>query len=389
MITKNSHSEQILGMPASNQRNPRIQPASKSERMILDIVRRHRAISRAAISLETDLAQQSVHRLVEQLIGRGLLQAGEAIRNGRGQPSPRIELVREAAYTIGVAVNTDSIAVCLADLGCHIIEQVQIQTPPMSRNASLVSVSDTIDRLLIRHKVPRERLIGVGFAISGFFVADRRQVNAPEPLQDWSLIDLEPILENCFELPVWIENNATTAAIGESLLGAGLWARSFVYLSFNYGFGGGIVIDGKPYFGSHGNAGEMMIYDEDETSLRPALQYLIKELRANGVDIDSVEDLRFRFDPTWPGVESWIERTLPALDRVVNTVAGLFDPEAIVFGGQLPVQLGRMLIERARFWEKHRYGVAPPRPKLMLAEANGNAAVIGAALVPLKECFFE
>ncbi|WP_341315779.1 ROK family protein [Paraburkholderia sp. IMGN_8] len=234
-----------------------------------------------------------------------------------------------------------------------------------------------------------ERLIGVGFAISGFFVADRRQVNAPEPLQDWSLIDLEPILENCFELPVWIENNATMAAIGESLLGAGLWARSFVYLSFNYGFGGGIVIDGKPYFGSHGNAGEMMIYDEDETGRRPALQYLIKELRANGVDIDSVEDLRFRFDPTWSGVESWIERTLPALDRVINTVAGLFDPEAIVFGGQLPVQLGRMLIERARFWEKHRYGVAPPRPKLVLGEANGNAAVIGAALVPLKECFFE
>ncbi|MDN7182576.1 ROK family protein [Caballeronia sp. SEWSISQ10-4 2] len=357
--------------------------------MILDIVRRHQTISRAAISLETDLAQQSVHRLVEQLIGRGLLQAGKAVRNGRGQPSPRIELVREAAYTIGVAVNTDSMAVCLADLGCHILEQVQIQTPPMSRNASLISVNDAIERILIRNNVPRERLIGVGFAISGFFVADRRQVNAPEPLQDWSLVDLAPILEDCFELPVWIENNATTAAIGESLLGAGLWARSFVYLSFNYGFGGGIVIDGKPYFGSHGNAGEMMIYDEEETGRRPALQYLIKELRANGVDIDSVEDLRFRFDPTWPGVESWIERTLPALDRVINSVAGLFDPEAIVFGGQLPVQLGRMLIERARFWEKHRYGVAPPRPKLVLGEANGNAAVIGAALVPLKECFFE
>lgn len=389
MVNKNINSEPMPSMPASNRRNPHIQRASPSERMILDIVRRHRTISRAAISLETDLAQQSVHRLVEQLIGRGLLRAGKAVRNGRGQPSPRIELVREAAYTIGVAVNTDSMAVCLADLGCHILEQVQIQTPPMSRNASLISVNDAIDRILVRHNAPRERLIGVGFAISGFFVADRRQVNAPEPLQDWSLIDLAPILEDSFELPVWIENNATTAAIGESLLGAGLWARSFVYLSFNYGFGGGIVIDGKPYFGSHGNAGEMMIYDEDETGRRPALQYLIKELRANGVDIDSVEDLRLRFDPTWPGVESWIERTLPALDRVINTVAGLFDPEAIVFGGQLPVQLGRMLIERARFWEKHRYGVAPPRPKLVLGEANGNAAVIGAALVPLKECFFE
>ena len=69
-------------------------------------------------------------------------------------------------------------------------------------------------------------------------------------------------------------------------------------------------------------------------------------------------------------------------------MAGLFDPQAIVFGRQLPVQLARMLIERARFWGRQRYGVAPKMPKLVLGEANGNAAVIGAALVPLKERFF-
>jgi DNA-binding MarR family transcriptional regulator len=64
---------------AAAQNTPRTSDAffpSASERMILDIVRRHRAISRAAIASETDLAQQSIHRLVEQLIERGLLRAG-------------------------------------------------------------------------------------------------------------------------------------------------------------------------------------------------------------------------------------------------------------------------------------------------------------------------
>jgi len=361
---------------------------SPSERMILDIVRRHRAISRAAIASETDLAQQSIHRLVEQLIGRGLLRAGEPVKNGRGQPSPRIELVREAAYTIGISVNTDSMALCLADLGCNVVEEILIPTPPLQREASLDRLKNEITQILKRNKVRRNRVIGIGFAMTGFFVGGRSQVNAPEPLQDWSLINLAPILEARFKLPVWIENNATTAAIGESLLGAGLWARNFFYLSFNYGFGGGAIIDGKPHFGSHGNAGEMTIFTDEEAERRPALQYLIQELRANGVDVDSVEDLRCRFDPTWPGVETWITRTLPALDRVINSVAGLVDPEAIVFGGQLPPELGKMLIERARFWEKHRYGVAPPRPKLVLGEASGNATVIGAALVPLRARFF-
>lgn len=357
--------------------------------MILDIVRRHRAISRAAIASETDLAQQSVHRLVEQLVARGLLRAGEPVKNGRGQPSPQIELVRNAAYTIGVSINTDSMALCLADLGCNSLEEILIPTPPTHRDESLARLNDEMGQLLKRNKVRRDRVIGIGFAMTGFFVGGGSQVNAPEPLQDWSLIDLAPIFEARFKLPVWIENNATTAAIGESLLGAGLWARNFFYLSFNYGFGGGPIIDGKPYFGSHGNAGEMTIFTDEEAERRPALQFLIQELRANGVDVNSVEDLRCRFDPTWPGVERWIERTLPALDRVINSVAGLIDPEAIVFGGQLPPELGKMLIARARFWEKHRYGVAPPRPKLVLGEATGNATVIGAALVPLKAYFFE
>lgn len=363
--------------------------ASPSERMILNIVRRHGAIARAAIATETDLAQQSVHRLVEQLIERGLLRAGAAIPNGRGQPSPRIELVREAACSVGISINTDSITLCLADLACRVLEEVHIRTPPTHRKASLAAITDALERMLSRNGVARERLIGAGVAIAGFFVAGRSQVNASEPLQDWSLIELAPILEETLGLPVWLENNATTAAIGESLLGAGLWARNFAYLAFNYGFGAGIVLDGKPLFGTHGNAGELTLFTTEEAMHRPTLRSLLDELRANGVMVDSVEDLRQRFDPTWPGVERWIQRCLPALNRTINALAGLFDPEAIVFGGQLPLALGRILIERACFLEIHRYGMGPDRPRLVLAETNGDASAIGAALVPLKERLFQ
>lgn len=48
-----------------------------------------------------------------------------------------------------------------------------------------------------------------------------------------------------------------------------------------------------------------------------------------------------------------------------------------------------MLIERVRFRDIHRYSVGPDRPKLVLAEANGDASAIGAVLAPLKERLFE
>src|SRR5687768_14662500 len=83
-----------------------------NSRTVLDILRRRGPITRAALSADMDLAQQSVHRLIEDLVSRGLVRSGELVKNGRGQPSPRIELNNEIAYSIGISINTDSAVVC-------------------------------------------------------------------------------------------------------------------------------------------------------------------------------------------------------------------------------------------------------------------------------------
>lgn len=362
---------------------------SFSERWVLDVIRRHGPVVRADVTTHVDLAQQSVHRLVEGLVQRGFVRTGETVRRGRGQPSASLELQREAAYSVGISVNTDAITICLVDLACHTVEQLVLGQPSLHRKTALLEIRDALQRMTKRNNVPMDKIVGIGFALSGFFV-EGGGINAPEPMRDWSLVNLEPELEAFFEKPVWIENNATTGAIGEKMRGAGLWAKTFVYISFNYGFGTGIVIDGKAYFGAHGNAGEIRIYTPgEEAENRPALRYLIDELRQRGIAIDTVNDLRDRFDPTWPGVEEWIERTIPQLDRAVNTLTGLLDPQAIVYGGQIPPELGRMLIERTTLWNNHRYNRPPPQPKLILSEANVDPSAAGAAMLPLDALFFK
>jgi len=359
--------------------------------MILDIVRRHEPITRAAMTDLTNLTQQSVHRLVEGLIERNLLRAGPPRKGGRGQPSPTIELVDEAVYSLGISINTDSAVLCLADFGCNVIEEMRLGLAPERRETTLQALSDELSAMLARNGISRDWLLGLGFSMSGFFISGNREFNAPEPLRDWSLIDLRPDLERIFQLPVWLENNATTGAIGESLRGAGLAYQSFAYLSFNHGFGGGVIIDGKPHLGAHGNAGEFSgIYTPQESLNRPALQYLLATLQEHGIDIHSIEDLRNRFDPNWPGVEEWLERTMPTLDRLIATLIAVLDPQAIVFGGQLPVELGRMMIARVRKFSDrvHRYDVGPPEAELVLSQTKGDAAVLGAALLPLKLSYF-
>ncbi len=365
--------------------------ASENERLILDIVRNHEPISRATITAHTNLTQQSVHRLVETLIARGLLRAGAPFKGARGQPSPTIELERHAVYSVGISVNTDAVTLSLADFGCDVVDQEVLKGVPVDRKATLAILAEKLSSILARREISRANLIGLGFAMSGFFVGDDRRFNAPEPLSEWSLVDLLLELEHVFALPSWLENNATTGAIGESLRGVGRWCKTFAYLSFNYGFGGGLVLEGRPYLGFHGNAGEFsVIYNPDEVQRRPALQYLIATLRESGVDIGSIEELKQNFDPSWPGVDSWLSETMPMLDRLIATLAGVLDPQAIVFGGQLPPELGRMMIARARLPSQrpHRYGAAPPGPRLVLSETKGDASAIGAALLPLKFRYF-
>ncbi|AGB74900.1 MULTISPECIES: ROK family transcriptional regulator [Rhizobium] len=365
--------------------------ASENERLILDIVRRHEPIPRASITSYTNLTQQSVHRLVEGLTARGLLRAGTPLKGARGQPSPTIELERQAVYSVGISVNTDAVTLSLADFGCGIVDQETVRGILSDRKATLATLAEKLNSVLRRRGISRGNLIGLGFAMSGFFVGADRQFNAPEPLRDWSLIDLQPELEDIFALPVWLENNATTGAIGESLSGVGRWCQTFAYLSFNYGFGGGLILEGRPYLGFHGNAGEFsVIYDAEEKPRRPALQYLIHTLRENGIDIGSVQELKQDFNPSWPGVESWLSEVMPMLERLIATLTGVIDPQAIVFGGQLPPVLGQMMIDRARLPSQrpHRYGAAPPGPRLVLSETKGDASAIGAALLPLKFRYF-
>ena len=66
-----------------------------SERVVLSTVLRNMPIARADVTKLTKLSQQSVHRIVENLVDRKLLRLDEPHISGRGKPSPRIRIETE------------------------------------------------------------------------------------------------------------------------------------------------------------------------------------------------------------------------------------------------------------------------------------------------------
>src|SRR5207342_793490 len=78
-------------------------------------------------------------------------------------------------------------------------------------------------------------------------------------------VDLRDRMREEHGLPVGIENDANAAAIGEWKAGAARGASNVVMLTLGTGVGGGLILDGKPFRGATGSAGELghIVIDAD------------------------------------------------------------------------------------------------------------------------------
>jgi glucokinase-like ROK family protein len=98
------------------------------------------------------------------------------------------------------------------------------------------------------------RLLGVGISVPGLVdVTSGTVVYAPN--LGWHNVPMRDILSK-FDVPVFVDNDANAAALGERYFGAAQQIDNFVYIVANAGLGAGIVLGGHLFQGASGYAGE-------------------------------------------------------------------------------------------------------------------------------------
>jgi predicted NBD/HSP70 family sugar kinase len=353
---------------------------SANERELLAIIWRYGPIARSDVSRHTHLTQQSVHRLLDGLNDKHLLCFGEAAIRGRGKPSLTVDIDGRAHATIGIAINAEAVRFCLADLKGRPLEQGVLAADPNDP----VGVAGELDVLLQGWRsetLAGRELIGTGIAMQGYRTGPNDLFHPMSRLTAWRGIPVETLFRERFRLPAFVENNASSSAIAEHFLGGGGGHDCFAYLSFNYGFGAGLMWNRKVFLGGHGNAGEMgPLFTEDQKKVRPALGNLIEILNGHGLEIRSPGQLAREFRADWPGLEQWLDMVRPQMQLTVRALKAIADPSAVFFGGDAPTALRLMLIEIAQsgFGSERS-----PHPLLLPSEIEGDAAHLGAAFLPL------
>lgn len=132
------------------------------------------------------------------------------------------------------------------------------QTPQDGADAVAAAVAATIFDLQEKLSVPGipAEFAAVGIGIPGTLSADGRSVRFA-PNLCWHDVPFAQLLENQTGLPVFLENDANLAAMGENWQGAGTGVDDLICITVGTGIGGGIILDGQLLVGKNHNAAEV------------------------------------------------------------------------------------------------------------------------------------
>ena len=228
---------------------------------------------------------------------------------------------------------------------------------------------------------------------------------------NWNNVPLGLDLKKYFKLPVYIENDATVAALAESIIGVTKDRENSLFITLGTGVGGGIILNNKVYSGSHGVASEIghMIVGENfyncncgnngclETfSSATAIINYGKKILVDGVKssiLDKVDgdienlNAKIIFDCAKEGdplANKIIDRMVKYLSIGIVNIINILDPEVIVIGGGVS-KAGEFLIDKIKetipkyiLFKDINYG------DVLLSKLSNDAGIIGAARLGKK-----
>ena len=239
-------------------------PADQStvRRANLGVVLRHVAStgtrSRAQIATETGLTRGTVSSLVNELIDLELLrETGEATSpRGVGRPGVALELA-DVVVGIGLEVNVDYVAVSVEDLTGAV--RYAKRSFRENRGSAPAPVLDRLGRAAraALDDAAREGLrpVGISVAVPGL-VEEASGTVVLAPNLGWRGVPVAAELEARLGVPVHVENESNLAALAEHWTGAAVGIDDFICVFGEVGVGGGVVLGGRLFRGSHGFGGE-------------------------------------------------------------------------------------------------------------------------------------
>ena len=312
-------------------------------------------------------------------------------------------------YRIGVDLGGTNIATGVIDENYKIIGRGKVKTrAPRPAEEIFASIKEAADMAVADAGISYDEISSIGIGTPGSVNKDTGDIEFSNNLK-FHNVPAKKMLEDIFGKPVFLENDANAAALGEAVAGCGNGVKDFIAVTLGTGVGSGIIIDGKIHRGSNFCGGEMghMVINVDGipcncgrkgcwekyASATALVSQAVEAMEGNKEsllwktcegDLNKV-DGRSIFAALDMGDEvakAVVDRYLYYVAVGIANIINALQPEIICVGGGISGQGEKILKPIREIIKNERYSVYANKQAAIVPAALGNdAGIIGAALL--------
>lgn len=193
---------------------------------------------------------------------------------------------------------------------------------------------ETLKRIInnLTNGGPIEAIVG---GIAGPINKEKTMLVRSPNLSGWVGFNLKNALEEAYQVPVQIENDAAMVGLGEAHFGAGKGKSIVVYLTISTGVGGVRIVDGEIDDSSFGFEPGHQIIDPDN-SLCPTCDGNDLEAYVSGTSVEK----RFGKKPYEIHDEAIWDELAKFLAYGLNNTIVYWSPDIVVLGGSMMREVG-------------------------------------------------
>lgn len=358
-------------------------------------------VSRAEIARETGLSPTAVTSLVADLMSEGLVVERRDTRPpaaspSGGRPPTLLSLDPSSGGFAGVYFAHDSVRAAVVDRAGTLLldarEELDVDHRSEQALARAVALSD---ELLSQSGIARERVGGLGVAVSAPLRSATGGLAQPSVLPGWDGVDVAAVLESRLGLPVHVGNDANLGGLAEATIGAGRGIRNLIYVMLSAGVGAALVLDGRLYEGATGTAGELghIVIDPAGEICRCGNRGCLETVTSSTALIGELAGAHGA-SLTFPALIELLERGDPpalravadagrAVGRALAAMCTMLDPGTVVIGGELACG-GEALLSGVRESIDRETSATGRTYEIVLGSLGPTAEVLGAALLAMR-----
>jgi glucokinase len=242
-----------------------------------------------------------------------------------------------------------------------------------------INAQGTVEEVMLEIFAIADALIddtvaAIGIGVPGLVDTDQGLVFDVVKIPAWKEVPLRQRMEERYNIPVYIDNDANCFALGEFYFGHGKGCSSMLGLTIGTGLGSGIILQNKLYSGSNGGAGEFGMIDYLDQCYE---YYASGQFFQNKYGIEGEAVFKMAKEGDAQCLKMY-EELGAHLGNAIKAILYALDIEMIVLGGS--VRHAWPFFQKAMWQRIHAFAYQKAKERLRIeVSALENSGMLGAA----------